>query len=906
MKRIVMSCLAVAATVFSASGANVWYVDDDNYNEAYTTAAEYIAAGFDGSTREKAFGTIQTAIDAANTESGDTIYVCPGVYDKGVADYVVAGTDCGKCRINVSKSVRIESLEGAGKTHIVGARDPDTTSGRGPNAVRCIGNWATKPVIKGFTLRDGTTDAVLDANGKETESVKNRGGALYSYLADYPAYIVDCVVSNCNSSAGGTFRFGTVIRSLVVDNFAVNAGGGLQTVFYSSIFVNNRSVNGWMMYGSGTSLSHCTIVDNDAYRTVLNASCCYNNIVINSASSASDSEIAGTDLYRNVFGRVDGVYQLVAPAAGDFRVRKGSAAETACVDFPADGSELYRAIPEEFRGKDFYGNPITENCVAGAVQEVAETVGGALRFNGLSRENRIAVNGWECSWSGTYAFATEYPAQFLVSSRVRSGKLYAWITSADHGDYRAPDAFTDSVYLMPPPQPEAVMTNTLLMAAGEIWLDPENGSDETGDGTEDAPYRTLQKGNDIAEEYWFVYCKAGSYDSGEKTYWSNDVSNRVTVTKSLRFVAVDGPEETFIVGAADEDSPVETQPGCGPKAVRGVAAGSNYTVIEGFTFRDCHTLAQASGESTKNGHQGCVLRCGGKLPSIMDCVIEANCGAAANAVTGARVIRCRFKGLKSGMPAYSTSMLSGCLLENCSNSRDWPSGTAYHCTLRESGIFGKNIACIASGGLRAKKSGITYAGSVVHGFDVYDAGITGIVNEDPLFADTSGAAVRRASPAFSCGEIPTADNFGADYYKYACTDYYGRPIAFVDGKPVAGADQSGTFLFFDRTDLTVADAPMTVTESSDGKVSVPAGETVSLRVPAAADPARNRMFTFTVPAGAELSVVVGGTTNAFTEGVHDFMLRPPDESVGMLITSVNGACGLEYLRYYNGTVLLFR
>ncbi len=904
MKRIVTTCFAAAATVFAASGAATWYVDDDNYNEAYATAADYIAAGFDGTTPAKAFGTIQIAIDATTTKGGDTIFVCPGIYDKGDTEYIVAGTDCGKCRINVRKTVRIESLEGAGKTHIVGARDSSTESGRGPNAVRCIGNWATKPVIKGFTLRDGATDAVLDANGKETESVRNRGGALYSYLADYPAYIVDCVVSNCNSSAGGTFRFGTVIRSLVVDNVAVNAGGGLQTVYYSSIFSNNRSINGWMMYGTGTSLSHCTIVDNDAYRTVLNASCCYNNIVINSASSASDPEIAGSDLYGNVFGRVDGIYQLVAPAAGDFRVRKGSAAETACVGSPADGSEFSNPIPEEFRGKDFYGNPITEGCVAGAVQGAVETVGGALQFNGLSDENRIAVNGWGCSRSGTYAFSTEYPAQFLVSSRVKTGKLYAWITSADHGDYHVPDAITDSLYLMPPPQPDVVMTNTLLMANGEIWLDPDEGSDEIGVGTKASPYKTLQKGSDSAKEYWFVYCKRGSYDSGEKTYWSNDASNRVTVSKSLRFVAVDGSDETFIVGAADADSPVETQPGCGPKAVRGVAASSNYTVFERFTFRNCHTLAQAAGEGAKNGHQGCVLRCGGNLPTIMDCVIEANCGSAANAVTGARVIRSWFKGLKSGVPAYSTSILSGCLLENCSNSKDWPSGTAYHCTLRESGIFGQNIACIASGGLRAKKT--TYVGSIVYDFDTYDSGVEGLVNEDPLFTKATGVAVRRASPAFACGEIPTAGNYGADYYKYASTDYYGSPIAFIDGKPVAGADQSGTFLFFDRTELAAEDAPMAVTESVDGKVSMPAESILSLRIPAEDGLARNRMFTFTVPAGAVLSVVVGSTTNIFIEGVHDFMLKASNESVGMQIISVNGTCGLESLRYYNGIVFHFR
>ncbi len=55
-----------------------------------------------------------------------------------------------------------------------------------------------------------------------------------------------------------------------------------------------------------------------------------------------------------------------------------------------------------------------------------------------------------------------------------------------------------------------------------------------------------------------------------------------------------------------------------------------------------------------------------------------------------------------------------------------------------------------------------------------------------------GAEIRRISPAFTCGEVPTAANFGADYYKHVCTDFFGNPIAFTAGKPVVGADQIGT------------------------------------------------------------------------------------------------------------------
>ena len=105
MKRMI-PCLTMFAATAAAFAANTWYVDDDNYNESYATAADYIAAGFDGTTTNKAFGTIQMAIDATTTKSGDTILVCPGTYDKGVSNLVVT-SDCGACRIVAHKSVRI-------------------------------------------------------------------------------------------------------------------------------------------------------------------------------------------------------------------------------------------------------------------------------------------------------------------------------------------------------------------------------------------------------------------------------------------------------------------------------------------------------------------------------------------------------------------------------------------------------------------------------------------------------------------------------------------------------------------------------------------------------------------------------------------------------------------------------
>ena len=72
-----LSFIAVSALtglpLFGETAAAIWYVDDDNYGKA----------GMDGATPETAFGTIQEAIDAETTSSGDTIKVLPGTYNQG-------------------------------------------------------------------------------------------------------------------------------------------------------------------------------------------------------------------------------------------------------------------------------------------------------------------------------------------------------------------------------------------------------------------------------------------------------------------------------------------------------------------------------------------------------------------------------------------------------------------------------------------------------------------------------------------------------------------------------------------------------------------------------------------------------------------------------------------------------
>ena len=896
----VLFCYATIAVAATSLAANTWYANARNYNEAYATPADYIAAGFDGTTADKGFGTIQAAIDASTTKAGDTILVCPGIYDKGGKMFTVQGTEYGFTRVVIGKSLTLESTHGASETHIVG-KHADTENGLGDGFIRCVGqSWATS-TLKGFTIRDGAT-------GDGGDTAPNRGGAVYTQRGASPTYIVDCVISNC-AAYYGVFRNGIIIRSLICDNFGANHGAaGVEAMFYSCIITGNRGAAGLVAAGVN-SMEHCTVFGNATYTSVSvgTGGTARNNIIASSFSSSGVADVSGTTLSGNVCGAVDGIYQTIAPAIGDFRVLKGSVADLSRVN-GADGSDMYRPVPEEYRNLDFYGKPIpAENACAGAVQEVVEAAGGALQFDNISSTAGVTVNGWKSIKSGAYLFPTNYPEQYLVGPALVSGKIYAWSTADGHGSCHLPDWKTDSLYLMPPPQTDVVMTNTLRLAAGEVWLDPEDGNDDNGTGTEERPYQTLQKGRDAAvADYTFVYCKKGNYDKGGSFYWG--VTNRVYIgTRAVRFVGVDGASETFITGAADSNPPVETQPGCGSAAIRAIASGSCTSGFEGFTFRNCHSAAQMEGESAAVGHQGCVMRSGGSGVTIRDCVVEASCGAAANAFTGGRLERCWIKGLASGSAVYSDVTVVASCIENCKSSEYWPSGHGFHCAFRNSGTLAWNYACIGSGGARVRTDNAAkFASSVMHNYTTYEAGSTGYVTGDPLFASTTGPSVRRCSPAFTCGEVPTAENYGAEYYKYVSTDFYGRPLTFVDGKPVAGADQLGVFELFAHRHFTVTEATPHITEAVDGSISVPQGERLVASADAGVLSPCAHVLKFNVPNGGTLSISLNGEVHDFETGEHVLNLPKSPSAVKLVVSSDGGTSTLLALKREAGTMFVIR
>ena len=777
-KNIVLGMLASAC--FAASAANTWYVDDDNYNEAYTTPQDYIDHGFDGKSESKAFGTIQIAVTKAS--SGDTVLVLPGTYDKGVSNG--AGASYGKCRVYVSKKLSIRSTGGADVTHIVGAKDGSTESGCGDEAIRCVECYYVNDVeVIGFTLRDGASKSY------STDGFAGRGGAIFTLPAGYTAWLVDCVVSNCVSYFGVSDSVGNV-RTLFANNRVNSAGITRNCSNFACVFTRNVSAQ-YSCVNGGKSVN-CTIVNNLTQHGLSGGS--YYNCIV--GLTHGNTEVLDGATLTDSVKTADGLLQTVGPAIDNWRVLKGSPAETrgkraniAQISLPAGASfDL---------STDFYGRkiPETDDICAGASQEVVEPKGGAIVFSGLqsgTNAKGVSVDGIISYKSGIYAYPTNYPVQWAVrpvyepSDTVR---FFGWITSKEHGGCHFGDT-NDVIAMMPPPDPSVIMTNTFTFADSVKWVSPD-GTDSAVAGTFENPYRTLQYSVDQTSGNRLILCKKGDYKEGYGYFESWGVTNRVWLYyASVRFIAVDGKEKTAIWGQPDASNPYPAFPGCGPAAMRIVGvAGDPNVCFQNFTLKNAYTdAANGSGGTLVGKYVGSITYANDRRPKFIDCDIDS-CGAYSGLLLGADLIRCRIMNVACSLGRNSG--LFSCSLANVSRGSEGTGISAYFTSARTCGSFDSSFNCIQTGGgVYAIANSAVFNGTVLDGFtnEPTGSGFT-IANPHWAWKELDGA-VRVGSPALTAGVLPTADNLGKNLYKYASYRLDGRLLEVGDdGTMAAGCCQ---------------------------------------------------------------------------------------------------------------------
>ena len=702
---------AVIMLAFSAS-AKTNYVD--NALKDYT--------GHDGTSWEKAYKRIQSAVEAAS--NGDTVLVAPGEYgddqgvvvDNGSADGSNVNYSYRENRIWINnKHITLKSRDGAAVTHIVGRHSTDTELGVGSNCVRCISLSGNANIggtrIEGFTIRDGATLEYNTGKSYKTDGTivsacpasHRGGGLLFNYVSGTSngsptfslIHVVDCVISNCVAAEGAATFGVSLIRTRVTDcrtgrsygtatvqGHAANCifdgngttdyegcmrciEGGKPICAINCTFFNNKGV---MNCGSGKAgaLLNCFIQRNGRTENgypIVNQYGGVTNCVTDADVTASD----GNNVY--LADRKNNAL-LVAPIYGDFRPVRNPA--TPHMFGAGDKSLCSMAwIPEADRGRDFDGKARwndKDQVTVGAYQEGYDVKGGCLTFTW----NRYAIDGREFKGpSNGYFYTDRWPAQFRVKLTPSSGKEFVRVWMGGYlNNYRYLDDNDEMIVTAPPKSSDGM----LCLAPEEtgvnvVWADANYAGGDS-DGSEAKPFTTLQ---DAAEKtttsgVWIVKVRPGRYDRGGSNCWGNA---RLHIgRKNVTFRALEGPEKTFIVGG---NAPNGNADGCGQGACRCVSVDAMDTQVAflGFTLTGGRTCAneQTCDQTWRMG--GGFLANSQANAQLIGCVIS-NCVSVRGSATykgwlqGCRILGCKQANTvdsalaKRGVTHYSH--MSGCVV----------------------------------------------------------------------------------------------------------------------------------------------------------------------------------------------------------------------------------------------------
>jgi hypothetical protein len=847
-------------------------------------------AGHNGTTWELAYETIQEAINAS--ASGDLILVHSGVYNKGVGRTTNPTHWWGKSRIFCSgstKSLTIKSSKGDAadtldpeNTIIEGEYDPSGANGFGAEAYRCIQvettTTATNQLIfQGFTLRGGRTK---DSHGNSP----GHGAALQCSVdgnnSCYNTYIVDCIIKDCIGGMSVTLG-GTFVRCRFTDTAYTWAPASTgQTVLLTSgsrlmncLFDNNRTVDPVthepvltsFLFGNGSKFVNCTLMGNLSCFWNANTTHWYNTVDSTTRLPTDDGAI-----HANRHSDSTTKCLLIAPTLGDYRVRKGSDAETG-------GSAQYLADTTEFplpdaidRFRDIDNNPIptTGTICVGCCQTVIEPAGGCLYSNLGNLYFDDTTNTYY--QGGVYVWAATYPTNYrvrVVANRPEaseSGRGVSFFRLSGTGldnvaSLRYP-SWRDDIYLAPSPDNSVKIKIEPQITTNIAYALP--GADaSTADGSLEHPYPTLQQAYDKYDSNdMIVRALPGVYNEGGAIWDGHNV--RIYSTKvGVRIASTEGPEKTIIMGARDETSP----DGCGTNATLLIAITSN-TGLSGFTL--------TGGYSPANGSARRPIYSYGVDLTVSDCIITNNHGRHY-AVGTAAFERCLIKDNYGADYVLVGSRLYSCIVEGNHltnpdaiilgdmNASIWANYN-FNCTLIGDGIHNmwdqKNAASrrintiVDNGGPIALANGIN-AGNIYNGFAVYEPTISDMI-ADPMLCD--GYKVFSKSPALYAAANP-ADDASCPWWYLCQTDFTGKPLRYdANGRVICGALQEcvtgGVYVCSGNGGLALDGGAFGFTATDDFEsitVSMTAGATRPL-----------------------VGIDVNGTTNLFTVANSSFTVTP--------------------------------
>jgi len=782
-------CLVFLSALTGLAGVTTWRVNQTDGDDA--------AAAADATGRTP-FATIQAAVAAAR--ANDVIRIDPGVYRE--TPIVNNGTS----RLVINKVLTLEATGSCAETVIEGAWDPsDAATGLGANAIRCIYACAAA-TVRGLTLRNGATP-----DGKDTTATSGGGVLVDSSSTSF--YLVDCVVENCSSTRGGGMRRGKAVRTVFRNCYANTYGAAAREASLYFCLVEGSTGKYTLAYAG--DVVHCTFVENTAANSLVhfNKAGTVRNCLVQSGNSSIGTGTSGSTLSwdgcaaygnlsyaadnctLNVFG--GGVFASIArdwhPLASGAIVGQANV-------------EAQDKVPAAYRDVDIEGRPISWTAgelTPGAYQTVKTPASGLSQFSSTT-DVRLTVDGVEIPQGGTnFLYDACWPTQHLVKAEytgsagleVARMDFYPNGSSSSDQASRPPMTTNNEVWVTAPPIGSS--GKWVPYKASCRWVDCQAVYEGEPDGSPERPFRDIQSAVTNTASVRTIKVRAGVYDSGEGTSRLGGVRNRVEYNNDgfLRLMAVDGPEKTFIVGAADPDAAAEEE-GCGPNALRCIATGNN-CVIQGFTLTGGHTDCNAEG-GARNWGGAAYVSAGTAF--YYDCIFSNNVARYTAVVNAGRLIRCHVtknRSLLGSAVAGSTDfpvIAANCVFNGnrCANGvLNGKSVTIYNCTLVEDDPDqgspfndGPSIFYSIISSLKKPGSATRGYGSIIDGFTLSQDEFQ---TADPCFHDRAGGDWRVASVSIAVG---WKDGGIANWWRYAGADFEGNRHRFVNGKVTSGAYQT--------------------------------------------------------------------------------------------------------------------
>ena len=206
-----------------------------------------------------------------------------------------------------------------------------------------------------------------------------------------------------------------------------------------------------------------------------------------------------------------------------------------------------------------------------------------------------------------------------------------------------------------------ISQGTVIVRGSDRYVDC-NTADTVNDGSKAHPYKTIKAATDNALSGDVIHVAPGTYGAAEglpqKATTASKIGTRVVIPENVTIESTDGPEVTFIVGAAAYDNQIDNATyGTGTNAVRCVYAKDG-AVLRGFTLTGGRAIGVLAGDggSWTIDHASAAFRAASSLGATIENCIVSNNIAYVGTIYNAVVKNCIVvgnRGLRGGSSAVS-------------------------------------------------------------------------------------------------------------------------------------------------------------------------------------------------------------------------------------------------------------